>query len=86
MLASRPYALSGLVTLGPGAQQREVTYKGARRNFLRELLTAQQPPESSPLAQAFALAVLLKYWGSELPASATAPPSPPPPWRGVRVI
>jgi hypothetical protein len=76
---ARPYAASGLVTLGPGAQQREVTYKGTRRNFLRELLAAQQPRESSPLAQAFALAVLLKYWGSvSVPASAVGecPPAP----------
>lgn len=59
---SQPYSTRGLVALGPVATRKEIWFKGARRNFLREVVTRSAPTES-PLALSFATAVLLTYHG-----------------------
>ena len=42
----RPYVARGLVALGPVAARKELTFKGSRRNFLREVVTP--PRRRSP--------------------------------------
>ena len=83
---ARPYIARGLCALGPVAARKEVAYKGSRRNFLREVVTASAPPESSALALAFATAALLTYHGRAsiptptlTPQQFPRPPKPPPP-------
>lgn len=82
----RPYVARGLVALGPVAVRKEVGFRGARRNFLREVVTASAAPESSVLAMAFATAVLLVYHGRASvptptlnPEQFPRPEAPPPP-------
>jgi phage terminase large subunit len=91
--AARPYVNVGLVRLAEPAHQRVIVYKGATRNFLRELLSAEEVLPSNPLATAFATAILLTYRGR----AAVPPPTPiapedftphdfsGAPWRGFRL-
>jgi hypothetical protein len=58
---ARPYVNVGLVTFAQPAHERLVTFRGATRNFLRELASKSEVTESNPLAIAFATAVLIVY-------------------------
>lgn len=73
---AQPYIHCGLVTVARPAWDREVTFRGVKRNFLRELLDQIEPPES-PLMLALATAVLTKYHNEPalppLPLPQTAP-------------
>jgi len=81
--AARPYFSQQLVLLAPFANARELTYRGVRRNFLRELLAAPVVPESSALASALATGCLLVYRGRK-PLGVINPN--PAPWRAPVVL
>jgi phage terminase large subunit len=69
---ARPYWNVGYLSVAPTAD-RVVEFRGARRNFLREVLSATAPPETSALAQALATATLMSFHGrTGLPASRPA--------------
>jgi phage terminase large subunit len=69
---AQPYLNCGLVTVARPAWQRELTFRGVKRNFLREILDQLEPPQS-PLLLALSTAVLIKYHGEP----ALPPKSPP---------
>jgi phage terminase large subunit len=62
---ARPYLNVGQVLIAQPAHQREVTYHGARRNFLREVLSQSEVQESNTLAVALATAILLNFAGRD---------------------
>lgn len=81
---AQPFVVRGLVGIAPVAEAREVLFKGARRNRLREVFSYTAPPESNTLAVAFATTVLLTYFGR---ADIPTPQDPgPAPTRRVEVI
>jgi phage terminase large subunit len=59
---AKPYVNLGLAVIDRPAHEREVNFHGTTRNYLREILQAEVV-QSSPLAQAFASAVLLTFRG-----------------------
>lgn len=90
---ARPYVTVALVTVAQPAHERLATFNGAIRNFLRELTSATEPPQSNPLALAYATAILITY--HERPALPPPKPIRPEewrphdfsqPWRGFRVV
>lgn len=60
---AKPYVNVGLAVIDRPAYEREVTFRGAKRNFLRELLSQATVTESNPLALAFSTAVLMAFMG-----------------------
>jgi hypothetical protein len=62
---ARPYVNVGQVMIAQPAHQREVTYHGARRNFLREVMSQSEVQESNTLAIALATAILLNFSGRD---------------------
>lgn len=58
---ARAYVQQDHLTLTESAADRVVSFRGAQRNFLREVLSSAAPPESSALAQALATAVLVTF-------------------------
>jgi len=87
---ARGYVQQGHLVLTEPAASRVAAFRGAHRNFLRELLSAPTPPpESNALGQALACTMLLAFhdraalrepqeWEIEPPAR-EAPPAPPAP-------
>jgi phage terminase large subunit len=60
---AKPYVNVGLAVIDRPAYEREVAFRGAKRNFLRELLSQAAVTESNPLALAFSTAVLMVFMG-----------------------
>jgi phage terminase large subunit len=77
---ARPYVNFGLAVVSRPALEREVPFRGVKRNFLRELLSQSEVAQSNPLAQVFASAVLGFF--KNAPGVTLAPgdeiPAPPP--------
>jgi hypothetical protein len=59
---AKPYVNLGLAVIDRPAHEREVSFHGTTRNYLREILQAELV-QASPLAQAFASAVLMTFRG-----------------------
>jgi phage terminase large subunit len=60
---AKPYVNLGAVVIDRQAHEREVTFRGSKRNFLRELLSQTEIPQTNPLAQAFSSAILVVFKG-----------------------
>ena len=67
---AKPYVNFGQVVIDRPAHEREVTFRGTKRNFLRELLSQAEVVQSNPLAQAFSTAVLMVFKGAPVVALA----------------
>lgn len=65
---AKPYVNLGLAVIDRPAHEREVSFHGTTRNYLREILQAEVV-QASPLAQAFASAVLMTFRGEAAVAS-----------------
>jgi hypothetical protein len=59
---ARPYVNLGQCVIDRPALEREVTFRGSKRNYLREILQAETV-ENGALAQAFASATLMVFRG-----------------------
>jgi hypothetical protein len=86
LAAARRYLSYGHVSLSATARERLVSFRGARRNFLTEVLTLATVTERNPLALALATGVLIGLQGS-VPALPTMQedqgaltPTPPAPY------